>query len=336
MPDYTFTLGEIERLAAAALIRAGASADQAGPVARSIRLAERDGIRSHGLLYLPIYAEHLRCGKVRGDAMPAVATPRPAAVAVDAAHGFAHPAVDAGWPALEAAARACGIAVMTVRRSYNCGVLGHHAARAAESGLIGLCFTHAPASIAPPGGAVPVIGTNPVALAVPGGAGGARLVLDQSASVVAKSEILLRARRREPIEPGWALDAAGRSTTDAEAALAGSMLPAGGHKGFGIGLMVELLASVLAGALPSRDASPFSGPAGGPPGTGQCFVLIDPEAGGAPGFADRLEALVAAIEAQPGARLPGARRAENRARIEAEGVRVDPALKARLDALLAD
>lgn len=322
-------LDGVEALALRQLRAAGADAAQAGPVARSIRLAERDGVRSHGLMYLPVYVEHLTCGKVDGRAVPRMTRPRPGAVVVDAAHGFAHPAIDLGLPALVEAARTQGIAAMTLRRSYNCGILGHHAERIAEAGLIGLCFTHAPASIAPVGGRVPVIGTNPFALAVPDGAGGVPFVLDQSASVVAKSEVILRARKGEPIPEGWALDAEGRPTTDPDAALKGSMLPSGGAKGFGAGLLAEVLASVLSGAVASREASPFSGPSGGPPGTGQSFIAIDPEAF-APGFAARILALAHAIEAQEGARLPGARRITARQRSAAQGVEIDDALAGRL------
>lgn len=325
----TLSLTDVEALALRCLLAAGATEAQAAPVARSIRAAERDGVRSHGLMYLPVYAEHLRCGKVDGRAIPQLAQPRAGAVVVDAAHGFAHPAIDLGLAPLTEAARTCGIAALTLRRSYNCGILGHHAERLAAAGLIGLCFTHAPASIAPVGGRVPVIGTNPFALAVPDGAGGVRFVLDQSASVVAKSEVILRARRGEPLGEAWALDSDGRPTTDAAAALQGSMLPAGGVKGFGTGLLVEVLASALSGAVSSREASPFSGPAGGPPGTGQCFIAIDPTAF-APGFADSIASLAQAIEAQDGARLPGARRQAARARTEAEGVVLDDDLLARL------
>ena len=323
------TLDQVEALAITRLQDAGASAAQAEPVARSIRLAERDGVRSHGLMYLPIYAEHVACGKVNGRAVPVVTQPRPAAVVVDAANGFAHPAIDLGLPALLAAARAQGIAAMTLYRSYNCGILGHHAERIAEAGLIGLCFTHAPASIAPVGGRVPVIGTNPFALAVPDGAGGVPFVLDQSASVVAKSEVILRGRKGEALPEGWALDAEGRPTTDPDAALKGSMLPSGGAKGFGAGLMVEVLASVLSGAVASREASPFSGPVGGPPATGQCFIAIDPSTF-APDFATRILALAQAIEGQDGARLPGARRKAARARTATAGVTVDDALAERI------
>lgn len=332
MTGKQFSLDEVEALAAQVLLAAGASAAAASAVARSIRLAERDGIRSHGLLYLPIYAEHLRCGKVLGLVEPIVSHPKPGSIRVDAGNGFAHTAIDAGWEAFTDAARVCGIAALTLHRSYNCGVLGHHAERLAEAGMIGLCFTHAPASIAPIGGKVPVIGTNPFAIAVPDGAGGALLVIDQSASIIAKSEILLRARKGEPIEPNWALDAEGRPTTVAEEALRGSMLPNGGQKGFGLGLMVEILAAALSGANLSQDASPFSGTAGGPPGTGQCFIALDPAGFSGAVFDQSLRQLAGSITDQPGARLPGSRRKANRMRIEAEGVLVDAALLARIAA----
>lgn len=332
MTDMKLSLDQVEDLAFQTLQTAGASAHQAAAVARSTRLAERDGIRSHGLMYVPIYAEHLRCGKVLGAAQPRVSRPRPAAIQVDAAHGFAHAAIDAGWPEFDAAVRAQGLAALAVARSYNCGVLGHHAERLAEAGLVGLCFTNAPASMAPSGGSKPVIGTNPFALAVPDGAGRARLVIDQSASAIAKSEIILRARKGEPIEAGWALDADGEPTEDAEAALAGSMLPAGGQKGFGMGLMVEIFAAALSGGNLGVEASPFSGPKGGPPGTGQFFIGLDPAAFSGDGFHAAILRLTDAITDQPGARLPGARRAANRKRIEQEGVQVDAALMDRIKA----
>ena len=332
MTTSVLTLDSIEEFTRDALQRAGATMRQAAPVARSTRLAERDGIRSHGLMYVPTYAEHLRCGKVQGDAEPHVTQPRPGAVRVDAAHGFAHAGVDAGWPVFTAAARANGIAAMSLARSYNCGVLGHHAERLAEDGLVGLCFTNAPASIAPTGGKRPVIGTNPFALAVPDQASGARLVIDQSASAVAKSEIILRARQGEAIDPDWALDADGNPTDDAEAALAGSMRPAGGQKGFGAGLMAEIFAAALAGGNLGIDASPFSGPKGGPPGTGQFFIGIDPAGFAGDAFGPAMDRLTRSITEQQGTRLPGARRAANRARIEADGVAVPQELLDRIAA----
>ncbi|NND81328.1 MAG: Ldh family oxidoreductase, partial [Gammaproteobacteria bacterium] len=293
MSETTLTLAQVQTLTENALQGAGASAENAASVARSTVLSERDGIRSHGLNYVPIYAEHVDCGKVDGQALPEVEQTKPGAVRVDAKNGFAHPAIDAGWEAFTEAARSNGVAALTVHNSYNCGVLGHHAQRLAREGLVGLCFTHAPASIAPSGASQPVIGTNPFAIAVPDGKGDFAIAIDQSASVVAKSEILLRSRTGEPIEAHWAMDAEGNPTTDAAAALKGSMAPAGGYKGFGIGLVAELLAACLSGALLSKDASPFAGTAGGPPGTGQCFIAFDPQAFSGDVFAERVAALVA-------------------------------------------
>lgn len=331
MPEnYHLTLDEVELLTTETLERAGASSTAAASVARSTRLAERDGIRSHGLLYVPIYAEHLRCGKVVGSADPKVANPSPAAVQVDAGNGFAHTAIDAGWAKFTTAAKDCGISAMSLKNSYNCGVLGHHAERIAEDGLVGLCFTHAPASIAPIGGIKPVVGTNPFALGVPNGSKGAAILIDQSASVIAKSEILLRSKTGEAIDPDWALDENGKPTTDANKALKGSMQPSGGYKGFGVGLTVEVLAAALSGALLSTQASPFSGTKGGPPSTGQFFIAINPQSFAGDQFAISIEHLCQSIEDQNGARLPGSRRADNRKRIEVDGVTVDEALMTRI------
>lgn len=330
MSQNQMTLDQIEGLAKSALIGAGASEINAASVARSTWRAERDGVRSHGLLYVPIYAEHIQCGKVDGQAVPAVTTPKPAVIRVDARSGFAHPAIDAGFDKLTNAARSQGIAVMTVFNSYNCGVLGHHAERIAETGLVGLCFTNAPASIAPTGGSKPVLGTNPFALGVPG-EDGVAFVIDQSASAIAKSEIMLRNREGMAIEKGWALDADGNPTTDAAEALKGSMVPSGGAKGFGAGLLVEVFAAALSGAVLGKDSSPFSGTAGGPPNTGQCFIAIDPGSLSGGQFADRISSLASALTEQDGTRLPGSRRIAARAGTQ-KGVQVDEALIERISA----
>lgn len=326
MSDLNLTIDEVKQLAKEALMGAGASEANAEAVAKSTALAERDGIRSHGLMYVPIYAEHVKCGKVDGQAEPLVMQTRSGSIRVDAKTGFAHPAIDAAWEAFMEATRDNGIAALTVHNSYNCGVLGHHSQRIAEQGLIGLCFTHAPASIAPSGGKNPVIGTNPFAISIPDGKGGVALSIDQSASVVAKSEILMRNREGRAIESHWAMDADGNPTTDAAQALKGSMAPAGGYKGFGIGMVAELLASCLAGALLSKDASPFAGTAGGPPKTGQCFIAFDPSAFSGDAFYNQVDMLCAAITEQEGAHLPGNKAKENRIKTAEMGVVVSESL----------
>jgi len=323
---------EIEALVTAALIAADTSEANAASLARAVAQAEREGLASHGLIYVPTYSTHVRCGKVNGTAKPTLTRPRPSVVRVDAGTGFAHPAIELGFSALIPAAREAGIACLAISQSYNCGVLGYHVERLAAAGLLGLGFTNAPASIAPAGGTRPLIGTNPFALSVPG-PDGPVLTIDQSASVIAKSELLKRVRRGEPIPEGWALDAEGRPTTEPTAAMAGTMAPSGGYKGVGIGLLTEIMAAALTGATLGIDAAPFSGDAGGPPRTGQCFIAIAPETISGGLFAERIAALAAAIAGQPGARMPGSRRAAARAKADRDGIRVDSGILAQVRAL---
>jgi (2R)-3-sulfolactate dehydrogenase (NADP+) len=327
---HRMTLTEIEDLAFRALVAAGTSEANARPLAVATAATEADGVASHGLAYIPIYAEHVRCGKVDGQAVPTLTQTRPGVLVADARTGFAHPAIDAGFARLIPLARDQGIAALFVRESYNCGVLGIHTARLAEAGLVSIGFTNAPASIAPSGGATPVVGTNPFSLATPGADG---LLIDQSASTIAKSEVMKHAREGKPIPEGWALDPEGNPTTDPEVGLKGSMAPSGGYKGVGVALLVETMAAALSGALLGKDASPFSGTAGGPPRTGQCFLAIDPDAGAHGLFAERMGALTAAIRAQERARLPGDGRRTKCQRAAAEGVEVSTATLAKIEAI---
>jgi (2R)-3-sulfolactate dehydrogenase (NADP+) len=316
MADPTqLTRQEIQALAARALRGSGASPLQAEALARGVAAAEADGLASHGLAYVPTYCQHLGCGKVKKDAVPQ-ATVRGNVVRVDADSGFAHAAIELGFERMVPIAKASGIAALAVTHSYNCGVLGYHTEALASKGLVALGFTNAPASIAPWGGRKPLFGTNPWSLAVPSSQGGVAFVIDQSASVVAKSEVMKRQREGREIPAGWALDAHGDATTDPRAALAGTMLPAGGYKGVGSALLVEIFAACLTGAHLGIEASPFSGTAGGPPGTGQFFIAIEPAFTAGDQFSARLASLIAAYAEIEGARLPGSRRRQARAMAE--------------------
>ena len=331
----TLSIAEIEDIAFRALIAAGTTEANARPLAVATAATEADGVASHGLAYIPIYCEHVRCGKVDGAARPALTQPRPAYLSVDAATGFAHSAIDLGFERLVPLARAQGIAALGIHNSYNCGVLGYHTARLARAGLVGLGFTNAPASIAPSGGARPVVGTNPFSIAVPRSDGDIALLIDQSASTIAKSEVMKHAREGKPIPEGWALDADGAPTTDPEIGLKGSMAPSGGYKGVGVALMVETLAAALSGGQLGIHAAPFSGTAGGPPRTGQFFIAIDPMAGAGDTFATRITDLVSAVADQPGAHLPGDGRRAAREEAQTSGVPVSAATLARIEDIMA-
>lgn len=330
----TLTLAEIEDLSFRALMAAGTSADNARPLAAATAATEADGVASHGLAYIPIYCEHVQCGKVDGQAVPVLERPKPGVVTVDAATGFAHPAIDLGFEALIPAAREQGVAVLAIRNSYNCGVLGYHTYRLAQAGLVGLGFTNAPASIAPSGGSKPVVGTNPFSLAVPGSDGQPALLIDQSASTIAKSEVMKHAREGKPIPVGWALDPDGNPTTDPDIGLKGSMAPSGGYKGVGVALLTEVMAAALTGATLGIHASPFSGTAGGPPKTGQFFIAIDPGTTAKDAFSTGVAGLVEAVRSQEGAHLPGDGRGAKRLAAQSDGVAVNTATLARIEAIL--
>jgi (2R)-3-sulfolactate dehydrogenase (NADP+) len=191
-----------------------------------------------------------------------------------------------------------------------------------------------PRAIAPWGGKAALFGTNPIALAAPR-QGQPPLVIDQSSSVIARGEIMLHEQQGKPLPKGWALDGTGKPTTDPKAALhGGSLLPAGGYKGVGIALLVEIMAAGLTGANFSFTASSFANNDGGPPRTGQFFIAIASTTFAGPGFADRLEELFTRMLAEPGTRLPGDKRLAARKQTKIAGVTVPSTLHARLTALL--
>ena len=327
-------LDEVEDLARRMLLASGASELQAGPTAQSIRAAEADGIRTVGLGYLPVYCEHLRCGKVVGDAVPSLTQPRAASVVVDAGHGFSHPAFSAGEQALVDAARTCGVAVMAIAHSYSAGVLGWFVERVAQQGLVAVMFANSSPTMAPWGGARAFFGTNPMAWAAPRAAG-EPVVADLSSSAVAWVTVKQAADRGEPIPLGWALDPEGRPTTDPQLGLAGTMAPAGGHKGSALALLVDVMSGGVAGSAFSHEASDFGDNTGGPPDVGQVVLAIDPSATMGPGSAERIEADLRAMTAQQGVRLPGDRRLEHRAIAVAQGVDVPDDLYSVLTSYLA-
>jgi (2R)-3-sulfolactate dehydrogenase (NADP+) len=326
----TLTLAQAESLVADALTRCRTRRDNAACVARALVTAEADGLKGHGLTRVPSYAAQAQAGKVDGLAVPAIERPRPGAAMIDAQNGFAYPALDAAVALLPELARAAGIACAASRRSPHCGAAGHPVERLAAQGLVAMMFANTPAAIAPWGGATPVFGTNPIAFACPL-PGRPPVVIDLALSKVARGNILAAKQKQERIPQGWALDAAGRPTTDPDAALAGTMLPVGDAKGTALALMVELLAAGLTGAKFAAEASSFLDAEGPPPGTGQLVIAFDPAAFG--GSLERFGALIAAIESQPGARLPGTRRLAARRKAAREGLLVSDALLREIEAL---
>jgi len=329
------SLAEAEEFAFRALVASRTSPANARPTARALVAAEADGQGGHGLSRVPSYALQSRAGKVDGYATPRVEQVSGAALRVDGGFGFAYPAIDAAIDALAPLARAQGIAVAALHRSHHFGQAGAHAERLAERGLVALALGNSPKAMAFWGGRKAMLGTNPLAFAAPLPGDAAPLVIDLAMSVAARGKIVAAEKAGKPIPSDWAVDAQGKPTTDAKAALGGTLLPIGGAKGGALALMIEILAAAVTGSAFGWEASSFFDDKGGPPNMGHVLIAIDAGALSAGAFDNRMAALLEAIAAEPEARLPGSRRLANRARAAAEGVSVAPALHAEIDALIA-
>lgn len=330
-------LDELHALVQRALQAAGANEAMAQSTARALVLAEAQGIGSHGLSRVAQYATHLKNGRVDGAAVPRIARERGGAVLVDAGCGLAFPACELAVREAIARARVHGVAIAGVANSHHGGVIVDHLRPAAAAGMVGLGFANSPAAMPAAGGRHAIFGTNPVAAAFPRRAGNDPLLIDLSLSEVARGKVMVAAKKGEPIPPGWALDAQGRPTTDASAALEGSMLPIGAAtspKGAMLALMVELLVTALIGAQFGFEASSFFVDEGNRPRIGQTFIVVDPGAlAGNEVYLDRVELLVAEMLKDDGVRLPGARREMLRRAAGADGIEVAAAMLATLGEL---
>lgn len=297
------TLDDIEAKTKAALVRHGADEWIADAVAQAVREAEGMGNKICGLYYLESYCQQLHSGRVKGDVTPEVTRPRPGAVMVDARFGFAQPAFERGLPEAIEAASECGVASLAICHAHTCTSLGFFTRQIAKAGLIGLGVTNAAPLVAPPGGKTRVIGTNPISFAAPDGRGGVAMLFDQSTTTVAFGKVTKAKAAGASIPEGWAVDANGQPTTDPAAAVEGSLTSLGGYKGWGLGLMVDLLAAGMTGSRAGPDISPLKAPEGDPHDIGDYYLLIDPGVSGA--FHDRFTRIADVVAQDEGARLPG-------------------------------
>lgn len=325
-----YPISEVQSWVEAALTRNGASLPQARATALALVMAQASGVPSHGLSRVAMYVAHLRAGRVLGKATPRVSNERQAALLIDADNGFAFPAC---YMAIELAidrARQNGIAMAAVTNSHHFGMAAYHLDPVAEAGMVGIACGNSPAAMPAAGGKKAIFGTNPIAAVFPR-KNHPPLSVDLSLSEVARGKLMVAAEKGESIPLGWALDAEGQPTTDPKKGLAGSMLPMGGTKGAMLALVVELLVTTLTGAHFGAEADSFFVNEGNQPKLGQAFIVIDPNAlGGSAVYSERIEALLSAMLAEEGVRLPGQRRADLIATAKTKGIEVPQSL---LDAI---
>lgn len=295
----------LESVMAKALIRHGASEFAAMEVAKALRRAEQLGNTHCGLRHLILDCAQLNSGRVAGAAEPKIRRTKLGLINVDANNGFAQPAFALGLQDALHSAEKLGVAVLAIRRAYTCAALGYFPEIIAERGFIGVACTNASASVTAPGGSRPLLGTNPVAMSVPDGKGGIAFQFDQCTSAANLRHIREAARSSAPIPQGWAVSSGGTPTTNALEALEGALLPASGGRGFGFGLMAEVLASFFTDSAMSLDTPSLSATEGPPHGLGIFCLLIHPTAIAGATFWNKLDKLTNAVHKQPGTRLPG-------------------------------
>jgi len=328
----TFPADQLVKLAARALKKAGASTPTARMTAEALIAAEMEGLGGHGLSRVALYAQHLREGRTDGAAKPLVTRRKGATCLVDAMGGLAFPAAALAVREAMKRARRYGIAFAGVTNSHHAGAMAHHLQPAADAGMIGFAFSNSPAAITAWGGRTPLYGTNPIAAVFPR-RGAAPIVVDLSITEVTRGKIMVHAKEGKPIPLGWAVDRDGHPTTDAKAALTGSLAAIGGAKGNTLALVIELLCVALTGAAFGFENDSYFEP-GGKPRIGQAFIVLDPDAPvGSDVYFSRVETVVSKMLAEEGVRLPGARRQRAAARAREQGIEISDALHAELKAL---
>jgi len=316
----TIAYSDLVALLAQVFQRHGTSAEVARVLAENCASAERDGAHSHGIFRIPGYVSTLASGWVDGKAIPLVEDVASGFVRVDAANGFAQPALAAARGLLLEKARSAGIAVLAIRNSHHFAALWPDVEPFAYEGLVALSVVNSMTCVVPHGAERPLFGTNPIAFAAPR-AGGDPIVFDLATSAMAHGDVQIAAREGRSLPPGMGVDRDGQPTCEPKAILdGGALLPFGGHKGSALSMMVELLAAALTGGNFSFEFDWSKHPGAKTPWTGQLIIVIDPAKAAGQDFAERARTLVSQMQGVGLQRLPGDRRHQQRAESLRDGI----------------
>jgi LDH2 family malate/lactate/ureidoglycolate dehydrogenase len=333
-----FTPDALTEYAVAVLQHLGVLAPDAREVADNLVLAELRGVDSHGLIRLPVYARRLKAGVLKARPAITIRAPYPAVALVDGGNGLG---AVVGARAMERTieiARTQGTGFVGVRRSNHFGPAAFYVEKAVRQGFIGCAISNAPPNMAAFGGRVRFLGTNPFAVGIPAGRE-PPLVFDASSSVAARGKIIAAAERSLPIPEGWAIDPAGRPTTDARAALAGAVLPFGAAKGSAISFIIDVISGVHSGAAFALHLNTLED-LGAEQNLGHAFFvartdLFQP----AEEFGRRMDEILGMLKATPpGAGVervlvPGEIEQRTEARLREQGIPIPPEVLAQLQAL---
>jgi LDH2 family malate/lactate/ureidoglycolate dehydrogenase len=335
------TPDQLSAFATAVLEAEGVPAADARLIAGCLVQAELWGHPSHGMLRLSWYVARIRAKVVDPVARPETVVDLGALAVLDGREGLGHVLTARAADEAVRRAREHGVGVVAVRNSNHFGMAAHFTRMIAEQGCVGVVTTNGSPAMAPWGGREKAVGANPWSIAAPAGRHGVT-VMDIANVNAARGKIYAARERGAAIPEGWALDTEGRPTTDPAAAIAGVILPMGGHKGYAISFMMDVLSGVLTG---SSFATGVSGPqqAERRSGCGHLVLALDVAAMADPDeFGGRMEALIAEMKAVPLATgfeeifFPGEIEDRARALREREGIEVPGKTMEALERLAAE
>jgi LDH2 family malate/lactate/ureidoglycolate dehydrogenase len=272
--DGTIAVAALVDAVAAIFSAAGIAPADAAIVAEDLVAADVEGVASHGVMLVPLYVDRIRAGSVSKASAGEVVSDRDAAVVVDAHDALGQlTARQAVALAVERAKRH-GLAAVSVRNAFHFGAAGRYARMMADAGCVGVVMSNTRPLMPAPGGAEPLTGNNPLAIAAPSGAAFAPEI-DMALSAVAMGKIRNAAAAGQPIPTGWAADKTGAPTTDPKAAIEGMLLPAAGPKGYGLAFIVDLLCGGLSDGAIGAEVAPLYGDAARPYRCSNLFLAID-------------------------------------------------------------
>jgi LDH2 family malate/lactate/ureidoglycolate dehydrogenase len=281
----------------------GIAAADAEVVAADLVAADLEGLASHGVMLLPMYVERIEQGSVSRRSAGEVVSDRGAAIVIDAGNALGQLTARQAIALAVARAREIGLAAVAVRNGFHFGTAGRYARMMAAQNCVGVVLSNTRPLMPAPGGAEPLTGNNPIAVALPS-TGEFPVEADMALSATAMGRIRLAAAAGERIPESWAIDADGRPTTDPAAAIKGMLLPAAGPKGFGLAFVIDLLCGGLSGGAVGAEVPPLYGDAAEPYRCAHFFLAI--HAGHFPvgeGFAERVREQAARVSRSK--RAPG-------------------------------
>ena len=337
--DVTVRPEALERFLNRLFRKLGMTAENSAVCASDLVLTNLWGIDSHGVLRLPVYAERLHGGVVTPNPQIRTIARRDALEVMDGDAGMGFLVGHRAMGRATELAGEYGVGAVAARNSNHFGAAALFAKQATDAGLLGIAMTNVKPNLVVTGGSKPITGNNPLAFGAPTRLG-FPLLLDISMSSVAGGKLLLAMEKGERIPHGWATDRRGRPTDDPSTGFNGFLLPLGGHKGFGLSLMIDVLCGVVSGgAFQHQLKSMYTSPEEASE-TCHLMVAIDPSVYlGREAFLDRMDAFYETIKSSPTwdaeARmlLPGELESEMLARRRNEGIPLPASLMTKLDEL---